>query len=273
MSEEKVIMKVIKIPIEKIDLGEGNVRTRQLTKNLDELKKSVQLIGLQQPLVAFSKGDRYELIVGQRRLMALIDLGWKEVPVLVHPTMNVKDAKIISVTENLQRVDLSPKDKADVFKYLYDEFGSEKKVAEALGVSIQTVTKYLGYKILVPDSIKKIVEENRKYVTHEDALKIVQNVLPDVEKSKRLIEKFVKERLTRDERDRVIDASAEAPDETVEQISGRAESAKFQKEIYFVLPRKYGEAIEKASKDLGLGANDIAKRAVSEWLETGGYVL
>ena len=158
MSEEKVIMKVIKVLIDKIDLGEGNVRTRHLTKNLDELKRSIEIVGLQQPLVAFRKGDRYELIVGQRRLMALIDLDWKEVPVLVRPSMNVKDAKIFSATENLQRVDLSPRDKADVFKYLYDKLGSEKKVASALGISVQTVTKFLGYKALVPDSIKKIVD-------------------------------------------------------------------------------------------------------------------
>lgn len=270
MVEEAIKMKLEEVPIDKIDIGEGNVRTKELSKKIDELKKSIELIGLQQPPIAFRKGDRYELIVGQRRFIAVTQLGWKKIPLLVRGALNITEAKIVSLSENLLRVKLSARDMGDVCSYLLEKLGSPQKVVDALGVSYPTVSKYLGYKI-VPESVKKIVEKE-KNVTATDAIKIVERCLPDEEKAVRLITKLAEDRMTRPEKDRVIDAVEEAPKEPVEQILKRAEKARVQKEIIIILPEKYAMALDNASEKLGMTPEDIAKTAVSEWLRNEGYV-
>jgi len=270
MVEEAVKMKLEEIPIDKIDIGEGNVRNKELSKKIDELKKSIQLIGLQQPPIAFRKGDRYELIVGQRRFIAVSQLGWKKIPLLIRDPLNLTESKIISLSENLLRVKLSARDMSDVCNYLLEKLGTPQKVVDALGVSYPTVSKYLGYKI-VPEPIKKIVEKE-KNIKATDAIKIVERCLPDEEKAVRLIKKLAEDRMTGPEKERVIDALEEAPKEPVEQVLKRAKEARVQKEIIIILPEKYLMAIDKASEKLEMAPEDVAKKAVTEWLQNEGYV-
>jgi len=272
--KEEVEMEFKKIPISKIDIGEGNVRTRELTKEIDELKKSIQLIGLQQPPIVFPKGDRYELIVGQRRLIAVKELGWKEIPVLVRKPLNLTEAKIASISENIQRVKLSARDMSDVCNYLLEKLGSTKAVADALGVTPNIIGKYLGYKI-VPESIKKIVEKEkrkRKGITPTDAIKIFEGVNYDEEKAKKLLKKLAKTNMTRYEKERVFDVLEESPEEPINKIFKKAEKARVQREIIIILPEKYATALVNASEKLGMKPEDVAKTAVTEWLNSEGYV-
>ncbi|MCW3130602.1 MAG: ParB N-terminal domain-containing protein [Methanophagales archaeon] len=56
------------VPLDKIDIGISNVRKANLEKDLDALAKSIEEIGVQQPVVVFKKDSgRFELIIGQRR--------------------------------------------------------------------------------------------------------------------------------------------------------------------------------------------------------------
>jgi len=263
-----VEMELKHIPIDKIDISEGNVRRRKLTQGIDELKKSLKLIGLQQPVVVFPKNDRYELIIGQRRLIAAKQLGWKTIPALVRKPADLTEAKIISLSENIHRVRLSPRDMTEVCNYLFDKLGSAKAVAEALGVSQATVNKYLSYHRIAPEPIKKLVDE--KKITVPDAMKIVAYVWPDKEKAIKIAEKIAE--MPRPEKERVFDTIREVPEEPVEKILERAEKAKIRKEFIIHLPEDYAVALEKASKDLNVEPEDIAKNVVIEWLEENGYV-
>ena len=268
MSETKVKMKLKEIPIEKIDIGETNVRRRQLSKGLDELKRSLQLIGLQQPILVFKKNNRFELIIGQRRFIAASQLGWKKIPALIRSPANLTQGKIISMSENIHRVRLSPRDMSEVCDYLFDELGTPKAVADALGVGQATVNKYLSYHRIAPEPIKKLVDQ--KKITVPDAMKIVANVWPDEEKAVKIAEKMAK--MTRPEKERVFDAVREIPEESADKIIETAEKAAIQKEIVIHLSEDYASGLDKASKDLNVDPEDIAKNVVVEWLEENGYV-
>jgi ParB family chromosome partitioning protein len=94
--------------LEKVELDK--IRRSGLRKSdpsLDELTESIQETGILEPLLARKKGSFYELLAGSRRLQAAEKAGLKTVPVIV---MNVTDetAFEISLTENLQRENLSP---------------------------------------------------------------------------------------------------------------------------------------------------------------------
>lgn len=93
---------------------------RQARRSFDEVKlrelaSSIHFRGVLQPLLArispTSEG-RYELVAGERRLRAakLAEIAW--VPVILRELSDL-DAEEISLTENLQREDLTPVEEAD----------------------------------------------------------------------------------------------------------------------------------------------------------------
>lgn len=73
-----------------------------------QLVRSVQEHGILEPLIVRPHGNgEYELIAGERRLRAAIELGHKEVPI-VSKELSDEEALSISLLENLQREDLNP---------------------------------------------------------------------------------------------------------------------------------------------------------------------
>ena len=94
------------IDIEKITLGEPNVRKTDTDLGLDELARSIEEQGLLQPVIVRKLGDEFELIAGQRRLVALIRLGRHTIPAMIVDTSNPTTLMLISLIENVQRVDI-----------------------------------------------------------------------------------------------------------------------------------------------------------------------
>jgi hypothetical protein len=88
-----------------IDPNPWQPRTVVDDADLAELADSLRAHGLVQPIVVRARGDRYQLIAGQRRLAAARRLGWTKVPVRV---LDVDDRQMseIAIVENLQRRDL-----------------------------------------------------------------------------------------------------------------------------------------------------------------------
>lgn len=254
------------VPLEKIVISENNVRKSEITKGIDDLKKSIQEIGLQHPPLAFPKRDQYEVVIGQRRLVALKELGWKKIPLLIRSPMKPIEAKIASLTENIQRVRLSGRDMADVCMYLKNELGSVSKVAKKLGVSIPTVNKYLGYQI-VPEPIKKLVDQ--KKITVPVATRIAISI-PNEEKAIEMAKKVV--RMTKPERERILDVVTKEPEIPVEQVIKKAEKAKLRTEIVIHLSEEIIQGIKRASKDLGLDLESTIETAVTDWLGEQGYL-
>ena len=118
----------------------------------------MEMFGLLQPIVVVPKGDRFGVVIGQRRYLAAKHLGWDEIPALVlAKPLKATDAAILSFSENIQRRDLSARDKAEACSSLMETLGSVKAVAEVLGISQQTVRKWLGY-AGVPEPVKIFVQ-------------------------------------------------------------------------------------------------------------------
>jgi len=108
---------------------------RNLRKKLgaiEDLAESIRTYGLLQPLVVRRAERHYELVAGHRRFEAIKLLNWAQVPALVRDE-SADDAYLLTLTENLQRVDLSPKEEAVSLEVLVRERGwSVRKVAEAI---------------------------------------------------------------------------------------------------------------------------------------------
>lgn len=95
---------------------------------------------LQPPMVRRS-GNGFEVIAGQRRVLACRQLGFATMPVVV-TEVGDDEAIAISVVENVHRADMHPLDKARAFKTLENRHGSIAQVARITGVSVKTVRRY-----------------------------------------------------------------------------------------------------------------------------------
>mgnify|MGYP001101791677 CR=1 FL=1 len=126
--------KPAEIDISKIEVSESNVRKSKVTKGeLESLAASIKEKGILQPVIVVRKGNRFELPVGQNRLLAAKEAGLNRIPAMVYDELSPAEMRVISAIENLQRVDLSPADRAAAVSDLVKELGSRKAVAKALG--------------------------------------------------------------------------------------------------------------------------------------------
>ena len=88
------------IDIEKIILGEPNVRKIDVDLGIDDLARSIKEQGLLQPVIVRKLEDGFELIAGQRRLSALTKLKETKVPAMIVDTADPNTMMLISLIEN-----------------------------------------------------------------------------------------------------------------------------------------------------------------------------
>lgn len=115
---------VAEIEIDLIDPNPYQTRKSIAEDAILELAASIKANGVVQPIVVRPIGtsERYQLIAGQRRLLASKRAGMPRIPAIVK---KVSDQQAIEMTivENLQREDLNPIEQAMAFHRLSTEFG------------------------------------------------------------------------------------------------------------------------------------------------------
>ena len=130
------------VPVADIRPSPHNPRHR--LEGIDELAASITEHQLLQPVVVRRRGrDGYELIAGHRRLEAVKLLGRTEIPAVVRDETSAK-AYILTLVENLQREDLTPREEADALEVLVRERGwSMSQVGDAIKRSKMHVSRRL----------------------------------------------------------------------------------------------------------------------------------
>lgn len=254
------------IPLSKIEVSDLNVRKTKREEGLEELAQSIGEIGVQQPVIVFQDGERYKLIIGQRRFLASKIAKEKEIPALIVDKKSDIDVILASFSENIHRTDLDYRDKMQVARELLKSLGRVAAVAKKLGVSPATVNNYLGY-AAVPDEIKKLVSEKRLSAT--TATRIAQGI-PDKNKAIRVAKKVIEKPRARD-RLHFIEVAKENPDKSISKIEEIQSRTKFQKITLDLTPNILG-ALEQASKDYRSEREAIAVLAIEEWLKERGFL-
>ena len=134
------------LPVNKLQAGKYQPRTRMDEGALAELADSIRAQGIMQPIlvrpVDAAKG-RYEIIAGERRFRAAQLAGLTEVPVLVKDVAD-EHAAAMALIENIQREDLNPLEEAQGVKRLLDEFGlTHEQASQAIGRSRSATSNLL----------------------------------------------------------------------------------------------------------------------------------
>lgn len=152
---------VMIVPISRIERSEYQPRKKFESQALEDLKKSIQEKGVIQPILLRRNGQNYQLIAGERRVRAAIELGLKEIPALIRDIEKGDEILEISLIENIQREDLNPLEKARGYKRLTEEFGlSQEQVADKVAKDRATVANTMRL-LELEEEIKSMVENNR----------------------------------------------------------------------------------------------------------------
>lgn len=130
-------MEVKKIALDQIEQNE-NSRVVYKKTDLYELMGSLKRDGLLQPVgVRSLGGGKYEAIFGNRRIQAAIKLGWAEIDAHVMDEVSGdNDLEILSLIENLKRVNTSVGEDGRMFLLLKDRGMSIHEIATRLDISV-----------------------------------------------------------------------------------------------------------------------------------------
>lgn len=255
------------IDIASISISPLNVRKANAEERLEELAQSIKEHSLLQPVVVYKKDGKYELIIGQRRLLACRDiLGWRKISARVIPVKSDTEAQVLSFSENIHRLDLDYRDKMNVATGLLADLGSVQKVAKKLNVNPATVREYLGY-AGVPDKIKQLVSAGK--LGAQTAIEIARSI-PD-EREAEQIAKQVIEAPRGDKRRAIIQTAKENPGKSAKQIVKMASKQKFKQVTLHLSPR-VAEALEEACRDYKAEPKDIAIHALENWLKVERFL-
>ena len=158
-----------RISISQIDPNPLQPRTVFDGARLQELARSIEANGLIQPLILRRKGERYELVAGERRLRAAQIAGLTEVAAVVQ---DYADDRILEIAliENLQREDLNPIETAQALDRLVREMNlSHEEIGRRTGKDRTTITNLLRL-LRLPNDVQILLAERRLSMGHARAI-------------------------------------------------------------------------------------------------------
>lgn len=176
---ESVAEKPVAPPAPRPDAGEAifHIETEKIQPNpfqprrnfdeaqLNELAASIREFGIIQPIVVskmeketpYGTAIEYQLIAGERRLMAAKIAGLPRVPAIVRRAPEDKEKFEMAIVENVQRADLNPIETARSYAKLQEQFGmTQREIAARMGKSRETVanaTRLLNLPTEMQDAI------------------------------------------------------------------------------------------------------------------------
>jgi ParB family chromosome partitioning protein len=131
---------------------------RSTEEDLSELVSSIRQHGLLEPIIVRPRGDRFEVVAGNRRLKACRLLKHRKVKCIV-TDLDDSTAYEVSLIENVQRKTLDPLEEALAFKKYCEKsgWGSQSELARKIGKS----QEYISHRIRLLDLPEKVKAELR----------------------------------------------------------------------------------------------------------------
>jgi len=261
--QSPITYRLREIPIKQIKVWKDAQARKLDRQGIAELARSIKTEGLQNPpMVQKESKNSYLLMSGQRRLAALKRLGAKKIPVLLltqSTKYDLDDAKAASVVENLHRNKMNTKDMTSACVFLTESVG-KNKAAQSLGISSQTLKKYLGF-AAVPDRLKEYVP---KELSRDDATKLYQ-IIPNVSKAVRIAEKIIS--LDQRLRKQYLHTLAKSPKSSHLKILKNAKGRLLQKRVILELNKGNARKLQSIAARNDLEVTEMAGKIMSDYLK------
>lgn len=189
------------VAVDLVDASPYQPRQGMDAGRLEGLKASLREHGVLQPIVVRRVGDRFEVVVGARRLRAAREVGMEEVPAVVR---DVADDRMLEIAliENLQREDLDAIEKAQSFRVYLAETGlTQEEASKRLGLDRSTIANMIRL-LELPEEVQGLVRHGMVAMGHARALL----ALEDGKRQVALAERVAREGLSVRQVERLVGA-------------------------------------------------------------------
>ena len=142
-TEKEVTADVLRIPVDLIEPNPFQPRMSFDPEALLELADSIRTFGLIQPITVRKKGDKYQIISGERRYRACIKAGMDMIPAYIRDA-NDQGMLEMAIVENIQRENLDPIEVAMSYQRLMEECRlTQEQMADRVGKKRASVANQL----------------------------------------------------------------------------------------------------------------------------------
>ena len=206
LTKQKMINKVILIPEYKIKPNPYQPRKVFDGEKIEQLATSIAQYGLLQPITVLPMEDgNYQLVAGERRLLACRRLKMQEVPAIL-TSMDEERSSALALVENIQRCDLNYFEEAMAIQKLMKMVGyTQQAVAKKLGKNQSTVANKLRLLTLTPEQQQLCTASHLSERHARAALR-----LPEGRRTAAL-EKMARDKMSVRQADRLVDQMLAAP--------------------------------------------------------------
>lgn len=202
------------LSIDLIDPNPFQPRSNFDSSALNELKESIQVQGIIQPItVRKQEGNRYLLISGERRLQASKLAGLQKIPAHI---IVVSDNQMLEMglIENIQRENLNPIEIAFAYQKLLSECHlKQEELGSRVGKDRSTITNYLRL-LNLPQYVQQGLKERKLSMGHARALLGIEDPV--------YLEKLVNDIISKD-------LSVRRVEELVKSANSKIKSIKYLK--------------------------------------------
>src|SRR6476660_7954735 len=232
------------VPIDQIDPNPN--QPRQVMGDLSELMASIAEKGIIEPVVVRQRGSRFQIVAGERRYQAAVQVGLREIPVVIR---EVDDTEIVEIAlvENLQRKDLTAFEEAEALHGLTSRCNyTHEDMARRLGKSRSSITESLSLNGM-PEEVKNLC---RLADIHSKSLLLQVVRQGDPQKMVALIEKITRDggATREDVRKETAKPKAGRPKSYV--FSYRAPTKAFKLQLRFTKSRVERDEVIAALQDI-----------------------
>jgi ParB/RepB/Spo0J family partition protein len=245
-------------------------------EDLDELKDSIQNMGLLQPIVVMEKknarsGERkYSLVVGSRRVLAHEELKREKILAVIIGEQDQERVLAASLAENMFRSKLSHKDTAKAVTELYKLYGKNiRRVAKETGMWPTTVLRYVYLEEYGSDNMRDWVQDGK--VALGDVKRVLEAAKWNIAKAERMLEAMIREGMTRTQKKDFTEYMTENQSATIKQGVEDTKKPRVQNKILVDLPPDIQKGVEKAMNQLQMADDEVALLALKTWLHDQGY--
>jgi len=196
--EEQAERGLVNLRIDKIKSNPYQPRTKIDEEKLLELSASIKEKGIIQPVVVRQVGEKFELVAGERRFMAVKRLGWEKIPAVIAGKLSKEEMLEFSLIENLQREDLNPIDAAKGYKRLLEECHlSQQQLAQKIGKNRSSVANTLRL-LNLPKEVQKLISNGKLSEGHARAILSLSTEKEKIDLSRRVVREELSVRKTED---------------------------------------------------------------------------
>ena len=177
--------------IDRIDPNPRQPRESFNEESLQELTTSIEAVGVLQPIVVRPSGERYQIVMGERRVRAARSAGLDRIPAIVRTT---EDDQLLrdALLENVHREDLNPLEEAAAYEQLLLDFGiTQEELAARLGRSRPVIANAMRL-LRLPGSVQRRIAAGTLSAGHARAVASLE----DPVQQERLADRVVAEGLT-----------------------------------------------------------------------------